>query len=923
MKFILLILFTLFSTVSLAASSSRLKAVINQYKNFDINNDGTNEINDLKMYYSSELELNDISEEYTRKYQQKENLLHGSRPVVIVLVEKRLLDHERTSSRDYNLFNLEKRFDNLREDLEREGKDVHFIVTDLYNGGTHQDGRIVLALRRMFKDIHTLSRGNFEGALLIGSFPETQIIHRYIWRKEAETQISGVQTNERGWLRIVPEVRAANSDIILSDLDGNWENLYFQPRTAIPFFKGIPSRIYGNDWHKNNQYTVFSTTETGVKHFEDFFLVNDADFMQTGLTRRQKRLLNAYKRITGERVISPKALTYSKRHLSLEATSEDLRNPNPMAQPEIMISRINPKQISLTPRDNHGGENGRPVEVSSDTDIRFNQDKDLERKLLIEYLDHNHKFRNGGYSDTPYRGGGIAAEDFSSQETTNHAHSADASFDAPVSGPENANLIDYVDFLKKPMRLRSIVAHSSSRSSTFNYQIPNLYLIPEPLENNYMSIIEQQINEALTLRIGDQIYNWWNDESYNIKRVSLRNHVNGYANFFLMKSIYHSETLRDVPPSFIIHSGCNFTTQPGFNNRPYNSFHYGKMQNSNSLLFYGKALTIVGRSKVFNDTPFENDGLHHLDLANNEFGVIVKEYLKSDSLDASMAPKVAANKRAYSWSVLGDWTLKLDYEPTEKSHFRVGGTYVSKPVGREQQESPETTPQEGLDENQHESTPERNYSISDNSSSLEAHSFSCRYDDLDILFEQAGEEDPFSCVKNYCESPEVLADLYPYDLTPEEVFDWWMEDGRNHSSLFDENGGQDNDSLSSYISRRHNSAGGCLDYYCGNDPTCKLRYIRFEGNLDLAKATANSCLGNYLSCIEVTGESYLLTDLLEPQDSMTSPVNEYIRQNQQRLSSCIERYNSCNHRNQRRFNQIFGAMGSRNARSRGTFTPRF
>ena len=90
----------------------------------------------------------------------------------------------------------------------------------------------------MFKDIHTLSRGNFEGALLIGSFPETQIIHRYIWRsKEARTQISGVQTNHRGWLRIVPEVRAANSDIILSDLDGNWEDLYFQIKNGDTILK--------------------------------------------------------------------------------------------------------------------------------------------------------------------------------------------------------------------------------------------------------------------------------------------------------------------------------------------------------------------------------------------------------------------------------------------------------------------------------------------------------------------------------------------------------------------------------------------------------------------------------------------------------------------------------------------------------------
>ena len=81
------------------------------------------------------------------------------------------------------------------------------------------------------------------------------------------------------------------------------------------------------------------------------------------------------------------------------------------------------------------------------------------------------------------------------------------------------------------------------------------------------------------------------------------------------------------------------------------------------------------------------------------------------------------------------------------------------------------------EETAQENSSERRYSVVDNSSSLEAHSFSCRYDDLDILFEQAGEEDIFMC-KNYCESPEVLADLYPYDLTPEEVLigGWKMED---------------------------------------------------------------------------------------------------------------------------------------------------
>ena len=64
-------------------------------------------------------------------------------------------------------------------------------MTDLYNGNTHQDGRIVLALRRMFKDIHTLSRGNFEGALLIGSFPETKLFIVIFGEKKQELKLMG------------------------------------------------------------------------------------------------------------------------------------------------------------------------------------------------------------------------------------------------------------------------------------------------------------------------------------------------------------------------------------------------------------------------------------------------------------------------------------------------------------------------------------------------------------------------------------------------------------------------------------------------------------------------------------------------------------------------------------------------------------
>ena len=200
-----------------------------------------------------------------------------------------------------------------------------------------------------------------EGVLLIGSFPEAQLIHRYLWKRTDAKVINGVDAPERGWLRIVPELRAAKADIVLGDLDGNWEDIYVQPRTEVSYFRGIPHARHGDDWHQSNQDILFSSTETGTIKFEDFFFLDDGNYQisETGTFRRP---------FSNETIVlNSKILRYQKEHSNLEISSPELNNVNKIAIPEIMVSRINARHVAINPHssnqnyvatDEHGGATG-------------------------------------------------------------------------------------------------------------------------------------------------------------------------------------------------------------------------------------------------------------------------------------------------------------------------------------------------------------------------------------------------------------------------------------------------------------------------------------------------------------------------------------------------------------------------------------
>ena len=515
---VLLILFSVFlaSKTAFAASRTPLKALVNAYKNYDFNNDGINEIDNLQIYYNRLSEFNPV----TQSQLLPELSLRQGNPVVLVIVEKRLFEHVASSDEDYDLYNFKTRLDNLRNDLKREGKNPHFVVADLYDGEIHQDGLTLLALRRFIKDVYRVSYNNMEGVLLIGSFPEAQLIHRYLWKRTDAKVINGVDAPERGWLRIVPELRAAKADIVLGDLDGNWEDIYVQPRTEISYFRGIPHARHGSDWHQSNQDILFSSTETGTIKFEDFFFLDDGNYQisETGTFRRP---------FSNETIVlNSKILRYQKEHSNLEISSPELSNVNKIAIPEIMVSRINARHVAINPHSSNQNyvatnEHGVPQVVLSRT-IDWRRNADLERKLLIEYLDQNHKFRNGGYNQYPFRATGIASDSYDSQSSTNYANSAHSEFESPLVGTRHATLVDYVRWLKEPATLRRVKAHSDSKNSFFPYPNVDLSMFPETYQARIQESIDQRRTRELESEVGTYFFNWYKDIKRGLKVPSLR-----------------------------------------------------------------------------------------------------------------------------------------------------------------------------------------------------------------------------------------------------------------------------------------------------------------------------------------------------------------------------------------------------------------
>lgn len=596
--------------------TSSFASLLSQYSHYDRSGDGIEDIESLSL-----LSFEDDAESVTQDDQ-----------LVVVLVEPRLLTDLPGS--EYTTDDLLDRLERFRRDLEIDGFTPRFVEASVYNGSQHRDGHTVLAIREFFRDLDD-SFTNFEGAILVGSFPEASLVRRWLWRKDdKKLTVDGQEYTNVDYLRIVPEGVSPRAELVLADLTGNWEDIYEEGPEDLESIEAIPDDDVASGWPQDGLFES-STFNRSTKTYEDFFWIRDDDYEKQPANSEDELRLQ---------------LSTAQRHP--EISSADENAPNPIALPDIFVSRINPRHVAVGPdetfRDEHGNNflaaDGKPQAVETDAPIDLarktrQRDAELEREILLDYFDRNHDFRAGAFADLPFRPGAVG-HDFSANGLANYLDDATSSFESPVKA-NDASLLEYVDWLKKPAVLKGIYAHSSRWNTSFgtDYDVDDL---------------EQAA--------GGRPWRWKQTTNTSPLRYEPSFEDQGsHADLYLHRTIWENGVLDGTGANLFIHVGCSVNTPHGAHHHPYNSQAYGGFQNGEGVLFYLNGVALMARAKVFYDKPRQfPEALGESRTAH--FGDAWKEYFEVESQDGGLVSKVASNKRAYNWSVLGDWTLRLRYE---------------------------------------------------------------------------------------------------------------------------------------------------------------------------------------------------------------------------------------------------------------------
>jgi hypothetical protein len=589
--------------------SDLISPIMSRYANFTMTSDGLAEINSLT-YLGFESDFADP--------------LPDQR-LALVLVEPRLLAPSGDPALQPALMQSLRR---LKGDLRAEGLLTRFIAADLYGGPLHKDGRVVLAVRQFFRDVRGVF-SRFEGALLIGNFPEPTLVRNVVW---APGFISPSQ------LAIWPELISERADIVLADLSGHWESLYRQSDFAVDSFTAKPDPpTIARGWNDGESIRDgdFDSSDytTATVTFRDAFYLDDAivTFVQRTPTSLQLQLHRAER--------------------NDEVDSLDWTMTNIIARPDISVSRINARHIAVNPNPALAGtdghyfldSNGNPQTVDSATPLYtgaqhlnlFNfRDFDLERRLLINYFERNHRFRIGGYSNLPFRVAAISGTtDFDPHYYAGLMGAAATDFASAIEVPD-ATLLQYVDFLKTPAVLKYVMAHSDAVISQFQ---------------------DPGNASALTSAVGGAPVRWLYD---NVRYTPSFDGQGGTADLFVHRALWHHGTLGNAGASLVVHGGCNVNSIVETETEIYTSPKYGRWNNAEAFLFYTNCVALLSRAKGFNDAPEGfADGYRLSDRAN--FGSCWSSYYNAQSNDAGLTSYNIQRKRAYFWSINGDWSLRL------------------------------------------------------------------------------------------------------------------------------------------------------------------------------------------------------------------------------------------------------------------------
>lgn len=563
--------------------------------------------------------------------------LSATEPIVLVLVESRLLDPLPSPSTS----SLLDRLRTFHDDLRADKLDARSVSVAMRRGAGHRDGDGVLALRELFQDLHT-SHPNFAGVVLVGSFPEAMLVRRWIWKKTDQSLALAGQAHQHvDLLYLMPEVIADRSDLVLADLDGRWDQIYQPGPVSLEGIRAIPDPTMGT-WPTDGGLFSSSVFERTAHQFQDFFWIRDDDV--TDLTPPGSTTMLLRLRTTNR---------------NPECAPADLGQANVIARPEIAVSRINPRNVGVLPDPSFTDITGKgfldatgtpqQVEAGAMVADMWVQDRGFERRLLIDYLDRNHRFRRGDYFFAPFRAAAVGSSAFDSgwASATGLASALDkaSTMFTPPEVLERASVLEFVRWMKKPATFRGYAVHANRTLTAFDpvdYQVADL--------------------EA---ELGGPPWRWVATATgQTVTYTPSLAHQGSNADLHLYRSLWENRALASSGPCFLLHNGCYVNSPSGARTTPYDSDTYAPLQEAESQLFYLNGLAVVARAKEFNDWV-SRDFPQAFGAAGARFGDGLTAYFTADSADANLGSfaKSVGAKRTYWWGLLGDWTLRLRYAP--------------------------------------------------------------------------------------------------------------------------------------------------------------------------------------------------------------------------------------------------------------------
>jgi len=129
------------------------------------------------------------------------------------------------------------------------------------------------------------------------------------------------------------------------------------------------------------------------------------------------------------------------------------------------------------------------------------------------------------------------------------------------------------------------------------------------------------------------------------------------AGLMLYRTLWENQVLSQVPPSLMLHGGCD-VAGVDFRDLTHNDTpRYGTFQNAASLVFYARQLAVVARTTDWDHGPF---GFGNAFLAA---GAVVGDGWKAISayLSGDTNWTSTQRKQSYLWNISGDWTLQKYY----------------------------------------------------------------------------------------------------------------------------------------------------------------------------------------------------------------------------------------------------------------------